>query len=66
MSMRDGLLTGKKLADYDLPAGFDAVNARQIVNHDPDTHGAIVRDVAKKYKKALLLLPKLDQSKPLI
>ena len=66
VGMRDGLFTGKKLADYAVAAGFDAVNARQIVNHDPDTHGAIVRDVAKKYKKALVLLTKLDQSAPLI
>jgi putative chitinase len=30
--MRDGLFTGKKLADYITPASTDYLHARQIIN----------------------------------
>jgi hypothetical protein len=55
--MRDGLFTSHKLAAYDLDDDFDATNARAVVNHDTDTHGATVRELAKKHKKALIQIP---------
>ena len=55
-----------KLADYDLPAGWDATNARDIVNADKATTGATIREIAKRYKAALVQITKLDQSKPII
>ncbi|MFC7529171.1 hypothetical protein [Actinoplanes sp. GCM10030250] len=63
--MRDGLFVPtKKLADYEVALGFDATRARQIVN--ADQRGPAVRDIAKKYKAALVFFPKLDESASII
>ena len=65
--MRDGEFRhNNKLADYDIAAGFDATNARDIVNGDKGTYGASIRDVAKKYKAALVFFPKLDESTTIV
>ncbi|MEV4111198.1 hypothetical protein [Nonomuraea sp. NPDC049695] len=66
LGMRDGMFRGNhKLADYDLPAKWDATNARNIVNADVATYGAKIRELAEKYKAALTQIAKLDESKPL-
>ncbi len=59
--MKRGMFTGKKLADYDRPDGFDHYNARSIVNGDKDkadrgarkTVGALVADYAEAFETAL-------------
>jgi predicted chitinase len=67
LGMRDGRFRpNHKLADYDLAATWDATNARNIVNADVATYGAAIRELAKKYKVALIQVPKLDESKPLV
>jgi hypothetical protein len=57
---------GNKLSDYDLPTGWDATNARDIVNGDKATYGAAIRDIAKRYKSKLVQFAKLDETKPFI
>ncbi|MGI5242117.1 hypothetical protein [Dactylosporangium sp. CA-139066] len=65
--MRGGEFRGNhKLADYDVAAGFDATNARDIINGDKATYGASIRDIAKKYKAALVFFPKLDESSTIV
>ena len=58
IGMRDGLFRqSHKLADYALPAS-DATNTRAIINGDGATYGAAIRDIAKKYKDALVQVAK--------
>jgi hypothetical protein len=67
MGMKAGSFRGgHKLADYDIAAGWDATNARDIINGDKATYGAPIRDVAKQYKLGLVQFPKLDESKKII
>lgn len=51
MGMRDGVFTGKKLADYKLPGEFKA--ARAIVNGDVRKNGQAIADEADVFLKAL-------------
>jgi hypothetical protein len=70
---------GHKLSDYDSANTFDALKARDIVNGDRDhlptkngvpvgteTFGERVRRIAQAYKQALVLLPRLDESRRMI
>jgi hypothetical protein len=67
LGMRDGMFRqNKKLADYDVSAGWDASNARDIVNGDKAAYGAAIREVAKRYKQALIQFARLDESKKII
>lgn len=66
LGMRDGMFRPHKLADYALPAGWDATHARDIVNGDGATYGAKLREIAKRYKETLVQFPKLDESRRLI
>lgn len=50
---RIGLFTGKKLADFDSPDGYDHFNARAIVNGDKHANGQKVADYAEAFTVAL-------------
>lgn len=58
--------SNNKLSDYDLASGWDATNARDIIEDDKATYGAAIRDIAKQYKSKLVQFAKLDETKPLI
>lgn len=51
LGMRDGVFTGKKMADYDMPGDFKA--ARAIVNGDVRKNGGMIADQARVFLKAL-------------
>jgi hypothetical protein len=50
---RLGLFTGKKLADFDGPDGYDHFNARAIVNGDKHANGQKIADYAEAFTVAL-------------
>ena len=50
---RVGLFTGKSLADFDGPEGFDHYNARAIVNGDKRANGRKVAGHARAFEAAL-------------
>jgi hypothetical protein len=64
--MMAGDFRAHKLSDYDTAAGFDAVNARDIVNGDKATNGQRIRDIAQDFKASLVINTKLDDSKPIV
>lgn len=67
MGMKAGSFRGgHKLSDYDIAGGWDATNARDIINGDKATYGTPIMNVGKQYKSALIQFPKLDESKPII
>lgn len=52
VGMRDGIFTGKRLADYFTAVGYDWLNARRIINgtdRDSDIAG-----YGKKFQTALM------------
>jgi len=54
--METGRYTGKKLADYDMAAGFDFTAARAIINGDGKANGATYAGYAKQFAAALALI----------
>ncbi len=60
--MMAGDFRASKLSDFDTVAGFDGVNARNIVNGDKATNGQRIRDLAVEFKTSLIINPKLDES----
>jgi hypothetical protein len=60
--MMAGDFRASKLADFDTAAGFDGVNARDIVNGDKATNGQRIRDIAVEFKDSLIINTKLDES----
>lgn len=51
VGMEEGLYTGRKLADYDLPAEFRA--ARRIINGDVRKNGEMIAEYARVFHTAL-------------
>ena len=47
--MRTGMFTGRKLSDYNKVAGFDAYNARDIINGDKKKHGRMIEGYYKQF-----------------
>jgi len=50
---RAGMFTGKKLADFDGPRGYDHINARAIVNGDRAKYGGTISKYAEAFTVAL-------------
>lgn len=53
VGMRDGLFTGKSLADYINPGKVDYVGARAIINADVKANGQKIAAYANKFRRAL-------------
>lgn len=53
VGMRDGLFTGKKLADFIKPGEVDYVGARAIINADVKANGQKVASYANRFRSAL-------------